>query len=634
MSNSSTYNELKLILLEAAKASKRPVQEILDTGLANPDAVELNNLFQVLLNERKEVFEKFRVLFEERQHLFQSLLNLTTASFYVRSINPEISNVYKVFQFLEVLGSPVFENNLLNFISVMRQPNVDDEFLAKATTYFNENLDFLADLYKFAERGYVFVNESGENMVKFNSIKISEYSSPEVLMFYMLNILSGLTEVNVESLMTEIETFPSFIRNMRSKVFNSDSELNSSLRKIVDLLDSFLFIQNKRLQDDNQYFADYSQEIDNSISSIVLFIEGTLSGLNFETIEFLKEGNRMIELNLLYTDLKETFSSLVKNILETIKSLSFIIESYYPYFAINEDFVKQFFQSITDFEDMSFEEEINLAIEEGTDFNIVFSPEFMKRFSTFYSDIRDREEPLIQDDIYNLFLLYSGIIIKEDGFQVGDELVGYSLSSLLRKNLINRNDVSDVIIDIENKAMELAINHSIVVSEIIDNERISSSLKVISREFEKLDLLLFRDLLESQTDDFINDFDKRLYFFILSELLSNKRDLNKNIQLLVKVFEKSKNNFKMIYLEKIIRRVISKMLSINGQLGDLQTVLDDKTLESMRSLENSAQENNELLESYKEVWQFYYNNSESIIQRILKADSELRAYLEEAFYND
>ena len=105
MSNNSVYNELKLTLLEAAKATQRPVQEMIDAGSVNPDVLELNNLFQVMLENRKEVFEKFRVLFEERKHLFQSLLNITTASFYVKSIEPHISTVYRAFQFLEVAGS-------------------------------------------------------------------------------------------------------------------------------------------------------------------------------------------------------------------------------------------------------------------------------------------------------------------------------------------------------------------------------------------------------------------------------------------------------------------------------------------------------------------------------------------------
>ena len=93
----------------------------------------------------------------------------------------------------------------------------------------------------------------------------------------------------MSKLRTEIEVFPSFIRNIRERVFSSDSELNVALRSIVDNLDSFLFLQNRRAQDDNQYFVEYTQEIDDAISSIVKFIDEDLASLNFETIEFLRE---------------------------------------------------------------------------------------------------------------------------------------------------------------------------------------------------------------------------------------------------------------------------------------------------------------------------------------------------------
>ena len=81
--------------------------------------------------------------------------------------------------------------------------------------------------------------------------------------------------------------------------------------------------------------------------------------------------------------------------------------------------------------------------------------------------------------------------------------------------------------DIDTIALQLAINNSIIVSEIVDNERVSSSLKAISREFEKLDILLFKDILKEPSDEFLEDFDKRIHYFILTELLKDKNEINK-----------------------------------------------------------------------------------------------------------
>ena len=50
--------------------------------------------------------------------------------------------------------------------------------------------------------------------------------------------------------------------------------------------------------------------------------------------------------------------------------------------------------------------------------------------------------------------------------------------------------------------------------------------------------------------------------------------------------------------------------------------------------ENNSENDLDLLDSYKEVWQFYYNNPETIIERTLKENGLLRNYLEGVFIND
>ena len=63
--------------------------------------------------------------------------------------------------------------------------------------------------------------------------------------------------------------------------------------------------------------------------------------------------------------------------------MNFVIESYYPYFAINENFAREFDLSVKSLEEIKFDEEKQLAEQEGTDFNIYFLFDSMTSFSSF-----------------------------------------------------------------------------------------------------------------------------------------------------------------------------------------------------------------------------------------------------------
>lgn len=633
------YKELKEALLETKKDMIQPAEEILDTIDIDPDVVELNQVFRTVLSSRDTVFEKFENVSLERFKEYQTLSGLLVSGFYIRKVDDIIIHIFKALDLYHVIGGTAFENNLLNLIGLLSVGRTSenefefDDMLYGLVDYFTKFKEYLVGIYTTELTGVSTTNNNstGTNVNITLNGATSKTSNIIKTTFYMLDVISTITNTNYSDYILEVQTYTTYLSYVREQFFNKEARYITTYKNIgeaisqsVDLLDVISFISNKKEQEDKSHFNDYLGDLDSIVEALSKYFSNmiNLSDTSLEAIEYQDIPEK---IRTGYVSMKEIFESLVYDTMKAIKRSTRIVNSYRPYFKLNTNYAEKLLLSITTLESLDFSEEEAIS-DTGEQIKFLFKTKNIwsipgipfKKFSEYHQNIQE----YVDNDIYNSFLLYFSWAMNEFNYpDISKDIYRYTILNMNKKSMIDKFITSELgdALDLERDLMQ---TYDIRVYQDLDMERISPSLINISKRFNDINSISFDDAGNA-------DFDKTLYYLCLTGLLEKKQNINKNIIAITDMFNgnltyNSMKNYKMLYLGNIFNTIFKEIVANNP----VDSVISEEAKTKMDNFiimydnliydGDTVNLNDSLINKYDSLHTFYYSNDQNTPDEVLE----------------
>lgn len=635
----SNYENLQNRIIETSKSSELISTDIRfeDLEESNPDFVEMNTLFNNIIDKRRVLFDSFKDLLNTRLEIYQTLLSVYLGAYYHENIKLDLAITRIWLELLNVYNSSEFSNTINTFLTFftsnpdpLEWGSLEEDQFNSFRRVFLERYNLIKEL--FIENGvydtiqwydtngltgedeksnFIEYTKGGES-VEFENLERTERN--ELYMLYTLAFLANI-KTNSEgfSLSKVEELLNNIISSSNTLVKEVFEEVNFFLNNVRNNLKSFLFSEDTRLELDPEYSRRFSEDLYSKINDYSILLE-SFSSINEKTIEELKEDGIYDAIFFQSVEIEGELMILKDEILRSIKASDRTLNSYLVFLELPEDNKDKLSNTV----DEIMTELLNLT---GEDFEFIPVNNGYPNYSSVKNWIEKATDWVPFKDYYKLLLIYIGSVLKDNTNVDTKEFLNYGLLSLWENENIKKTVIYDGntfeqipnidetidIIEIRKNERELAKDYGIKIKYNINEDIISANLKIILPEIKIIDNLNLSELLTIDWDSSwytqAEELNETIYFLILKSILKNKNNLEKIIEGCVLTFTQAKEyNFKNVYIELIIRKVLNKLKEYSENNN-----LDFSTIFSNLDLLEDETILFDILNKYITVWNIFYN---------------------------
>jgi hypothetical protein len=642
------FEELKQALLSKNSAVEASRADSLELNKDEQKIRELNDSFSKIIKERDALLENYDMLISKKLEINQSIFTLLIAAFYSSKIDASIKSILSTIDFINTFNSNEFYDRVKAYIQSWNLKNneqsVDDEFLSNLKKYFSFKLNEAAlilgiDLPDDA-------NYTDDIMPLSSSLSSREYAIIDLMgLLALSNPINTYNDIVYKS-GTLIGTNSTFISSFLE-------DITLGLKTIDNNSRSFIFLEDYREEKDKIYSDVYTSDIYRKFQSIDLGEVIT----ELTTLKAIEDQNLYELLSNYSLEIKTSIEATFLESIKAIKEADSFITRYSPILKYTQNYDNFLFESTKTIEDIFNldAESVDLRFPIRSEFIFLYNSTFeITKFSEWNAQFK--QYLTSAPSIFDRFILYVGSMLKK----FGDELFSSELPTLYRNygllRLIKAGSVQTVYIqdDFNVKLSEerkLNDLYDIIISENVNNEMLPSPLKTVLPGLETIDFIDFQEYLEMvDPEDFDeNELEKRVRFLILSEIGRRKQNLSNALETVITLFQAKKFNFKTLYIENIIRDILSTIKSVISGLenqldpnsaivlydSQTQTISTNNTIISNKVvamldvflIKNSEEIalNESLINAYREIWNYYFGSAIELVEKALV--SEARAAL-------
>lgn len=512
------------------------------------------------------------------------------------------------------------------------------------------------------------------NLYPLDSDKISAMDSTYKTIFSLAELIYVLSNAKPETLLWNYTDFPtspksdsrylsyksneimSLVSTVSSNISNfledSSNNITDDLNTLNKYVSSFTQFESYRQSKDSNYSTDYTSTLTDAASLITGYIESIDSlDENYETSTYKADIENSIK------ELDSVSTKMISDLSFNIKRIEEFIDCYAPFFKIDDDYGSKA-QKMMD----AFDETLDV-----TDF--VNIPNYIRKFNSWKETISKYSD----GSIFNLILMYASqelgmclnkynILDASSTAECFRSLFNHAFTDSLKKCLFDDEVISENLLEILDSEKFIKEEYGISINTDVAQESISSVLKSLVKgisEFEYIDLTDY--IKNRMNNNKVIDIERYVKTIFIQEIFRDKKISFEKIQEIMNCFDTTENNFKMVFLKAIYKKLLfdiyksitEKMKTTSSyksifSLDELNAIkqltgseMTTKLDESENSYDDSSEENEpviiselseanidiekDILSKYLAVWNFYNNDSNSMI--VFLEDKKNNGYL-------
>jgi len=653
----SIYDRLKESLQATFENKNNIVDSIAVTSKAsNPSVQNLINLFNNMMKDKDVMLKSFNKLMEERAAIYETTIDLFYANYHYYNIETTLNSLLAYFKLMEIFKSSEFSSYsdrfmaLVDFGLPIEGANLND--INYIQNFYKNKFENISQLFSFIG-DFTF-----EEDLKLDGIIIESESYTDHPEYYLLYILGYLGNLDINNYSNDFRSLLASIRSSNGRFTDGlFDRLNIYLKNIKDNIETFLLVENNRKENNANYSENYISTIIEKYKTYLANLLNNVSITN-NNIEEIKASGMFDLIFFSIKEIKNEIEKVGKDAINSLKIVNQFIENHALFIEFPENITNKFKVSLLGLSKLKPENSASAitSFSIPTDFVFISLPDSTD-FSSFKEKFFVLSDKLISFyEPYLIWLLYFGYYGGKYNLNCAQEYMNYALINLYDKSLIEET-VSSTFISNRDMEETLLTLYNLKIKENIDSETILSGIKVIFPELSVIDLLSFSDILsditisrssfEELTTGTIFEFNQALRFFVLKAFLKNKKDLNKKLDLLIDVFNNGRNllgdltkigklrenSLKTIYLETIIRILLTDILEFleNNETLIISARTKAKIDDYLNGIivgERTIDEYNaELANSYLTTWNYLYSTEVNLLEEMFDSGSAFRTIL-------
>jgi len=686
------YDQLKELM--RAKVDDIAINELDDISQIsenlNIEEDALKSAFNEITTARNTLFSEIETLITSRTEAYQTVITILYLSYFFNEVKSSIENEITIwYTLLQFSKSKEFSDvlrNLKSYVSI--SGNMTPTKTAQFQDYFQDKFD---ELLSLSGRDIQMIQTTAGPDIQedigsgYVDIDKDDPDDAANFLFYTLGYLATAegTFFSFSAIMPVINIIEISERNLASVTF---STLDEEIKKARNNLKRFMILDIHRKENDSSYTGIYTQDIYDKIELYDYYLS-RFAGMDQKTMEALHADGTFNLLFLTKEDIDSEIDALSYETIQTIDSINMFLENYAMFVKLPEDSIDQLENTITGLlvnyeENLSEETDKEYFIDADSDENVLMD---QPDLATFILDLEelsnlDDEAILFFKDYYNLIILYTGLKLKDYSSSYALNYINYAIKNLVTKTEIHRDEIDAVtFIDLKKLEESLVDKYEIHVRDIVNNELIDPTIKLIYPKLALLDLVDITLLIENNigyndaqftpsvdedtlyyrisddtwrkysdsgsgyvwaeyTPNTLTDLDlidltnliNTIYISVLEAILEKRASINDIFMKTLRAYAQRGYNFKSVFIEMIIRKAFT---TITTYAGGENTVLDDAVISAIENYLSSDIDttNEKILHEYKTVRSAFYAAEENLIDTILVDGNVLRTYLK-TFY--
>lgn len=526
------------------------------------------------------------------------------------------------FKYLSSTGDATETSPLGDSSSINAKFSIDTSDLSKCS---NSLTAFKAELVLYNTSKLIDLSDNLDYFYQSTASDFLDEDSENGLLI-SLAILGG----NVRNYDANITLgYVSRIENYQSKFLESVIEkINRRIIETSYILYSFIYLENERKTNDENYKDDYIVELITNFSNVMTILNEN-KNLTHTLVKEFETSGLMPSITLALDNLYSDGNILFRNFVSSIADIEKYIETYIVLFKFQDNYgerIEKSLEILKNIFDNIKQENTNkddLLILDGKFYPLPMNFRFFETWKKSVVSTRNSKnvsENITYDGIFNLLKLYFttemgvsllGIPLFSDEANEYKLLLNSAILSSCRKKLIAIDKISNQPIEGNIHSEEyLKSEYNLDIVEDFKNEKVSSTLKYIYGEIGKT---IESINIVSLTDD-INSLYQIVNcykFLIFKACLKNKENINEFLSSTIRILSSPDRNLKMIIFGYAFLDLFRGLLE---GIDSSELSISESILSSISSLvKNPGAFSEETIRKYMSTWAFLYRNTNYFI---------------------
>lgn len=394
-----------------------------------------------------------------------------------------------------------------------------------------------------------------------------------------------------------------------------------------NIINTILFIKNRREELDPNFNNDYLSQLDVSLGEILTYVESFSQEMSSTELTDI--------LSKILTSLENANNTVFKGINNMITALlnsEVYIDMYSPIIEIKDDYGSKIEKMMSIFDDVYTE-----LIDKN---EMVRIPPYIRVFNDWnkssyinnfiLSGIFNKVQIYLGQELGNNLNKYTDFSDSEDAKKFR-YLVNSALKDSINKNLLvldkNRAPEEELLLNINKNEQLLKESYNCSIEEKAQYEAIPYSIKSSIPKLSLIENYNIKNILidDKSKEENNNTFYKSIKLIILEKFFEDKENVIDNIRNIYLTVSTSEHTFKSLIIQKCLIETINNLINFLENSNE-EGIIKKSKISDLKAIvpEGKLIEIENILAIYRMLWNFYYNLDNSLLLYINK---DTRNYL-------